>query len=246
MSSERIVITVVGGAEDGKVFEFLGTPITLGCESDNDVCLTPNDGVASHHARILQEGDHYFVQDIEGHRDNVDSGTYVGGTKVQGEASIAPGESLLLGGTCVRFDAKPLGGGLQEVSTEKETRARMYEEYLQQEGYRPEVDGDGDIVFKAEGKVYVIIVDESDDEFFLLCLPSFWIIKNQEERNRVQSAALRATADTKVAKIMIADNCVWATIEMFCLPPESFKLVFERSMRALQASVSQFVELMRS
>ena len=37
--------------------------------------------------------------------------------------------------------------------------------FLSEEGFRPQIDKEGDIVFKAEGDTYLICFNESDDDF---------------------------------------------------------------------------------
>jgi len=127
---------------------------------------------------------------------------------------------------------------------DKKQRAKMYENFLLEEGFTPTIDQDGDVIFKAEGRTYAILIDERDEEFFRLVFPNFWPIESNEERVKVEQAALQATAETKVAKIFPVRNNVWASIELFCSPPEAFKPVFSRSMSALRAAVGTFAEKM--
>lgn len=127
----------------------------------------------------------------------------------------------------------------------KRELADMYVRFLQSEGYHPELDKDGDVVFKSEGKVYLIIADEKDPNYFRLIFPNFWSIDSEAERQKVLVAADYATGRTKVAKVHTVQNNVWASTEMFFGKPEQFKEVFSRAMSALQASVANFVEKMR-
>ena len=128
----------------------------------------------------------------------------------------------------------------------KQERAEMYHEYLIDEGYAPKIDSDGDVVFKFEGGNYLLLLDEKDEEFFRLVFPGFWSIESEQERAMATQAALAATAQTKVVKVFLVDDNTWASIEMFCNPPESFKSVFLRCIRALQAGVQNFKEKMQS
>jgi hypothetical protein len=127
----------------------------------------------------------------------------------------------------------------------KAERAQIYSDYLRGEGYLPSIDQDGDVKFKKEGGIYYIMFSEEDAEFFRLVFPNFWSIETTEERAKVEKAALHATAGTKVAKVFPVKDNVWATIELFCSPPECFKPVFPRSMSALRAAVETFAEKMR-
>jgi hypothetical protein len=124
-------------------------------------------------------------------------------------------------------------------------RTAMYRTFLEEEGYRPRIDGDGDVFFKYEGRCYVIVVEETDEEFFRLIYPDFWGIESDSELAAVKEAALRATAETKVAKIFPVRDNTWATIELFCSPPETFKPIFHRCLSALRASVEKFVSQMQ-
>ncbi|MFO1495465.1 MAG: hypothetical protein U1F26_12510 [Lysobacterales bacterium] len=128
----------------------------------------------------------------------------------------------------------------------REERVAMYMNFLQEEGFMPRVDDDGDVAFKFEGGNYCILVDEHDQEFFRLIFPGFWSIESEEERIKVNYAALQATADTKVAKVFPVRNNTWATIEMFCMPPENFRTVFMRSLRALRSAVDTFRKQMHA
>jgi hypothetical protein len=127
----------------------------------------------------------------------------------------------------------------------KHLQAQMFREFLESEGYDSEIDDDGDVIFRQGGRTYLILIDEDDEEFFRLVFPNFWSIDSEEERERVEKAALYATAKTKVAKVFPVRNNVWATIEMFISPIEGFKPVFDRSMRALHVAVHSFAEKMR-
>lgn len=127
----------------------------------------------------------------------------------------------------------------------KAERVRVFSDFLRGEGYAPTTDSDGDIVYKCEGRVYLVILDEGDNEFFRIVYPGFWSIESPEERIRVERAALKACADTKVAKVFPIRDNTWATIEIFCANIEQAKAVFRRSMSALQTAVATFVEEMR-
>ena len=124
----------------------------------------------------------------------------------------------------------------------KADRARMYETYLREEGYNPKIDDDGDVAFKVEGKSYVIMVAENDPEFFRILFPNFWPIESDDERIRVLLASVEACKDTKVAKVFPVRDDTWATVEIFCMPPESFRLVFNRCLSALRTAVNTFAE----
>jgi hypothetical protein len=127
----------------------------------------------------------------------------------------------------------------------KEDNVLDFCNFLRKEGYLPSVDEDGDVVFKFEGRTYLVLLDDKDDEFFRLVFPGFWEITSEEERIMVERAALTATAETKVAKVFPVRDNTWATIELFVPDIESAQRVFNRSLRALQTAVRTFVEQMQ-
>jgi len=132
-------------------------------------------------------------------------------------------------------------GGLRMSS-----KTEMYKDYLAKEGYSPNQDG-GLLIFKKEGRTYVITVDDNDLPYFQLVFPNFWSIDNDKERAKAFAAANHATAATKVAKIYVRDDGknVWGSIEMFFESPDQFKGVFDRAMAALMAGVANFTEKMK-
>lgn len=129
-----------------------------------------------------------------------------------------------------------------------EVKARLqkvYMEFLSDEGYRPEIDKDGDVQFKREGSSYFIQVDEADPEFFRLVYPNFWSIESDAERAKALAAIEAANADTKVCKIFTQKDNLWASIEAFQGQPSDFKPVFSRMMSALRSCSSSFARNMR-
>ena len=128
----------------------------------------------------------------------------------------------------------------------KAESTRMFAEFLRGEGYIPQIDEDGDVRFKIEGRIDYAFFDEKDEHFFRLVFPSFWAIESEDERRKVQKAALEATAEIKVAKVFPVRDNVWATIELFCSTPDEAKKVFQRSMSALKAAVQEFADKMRA
>jgi hypothetical protein len=130
------------------------------------------------------------------------------------------------------------------MSMSKTERVAVIRDYLSNEGYAPQVDDDGDLLFKCEGGSYFIIIDEQDGEFYRLCYPNFWSIDNEPERAQVVKAAQAATGKTKVAKVFTVRDNTWASIELFLGSADQMNVVFKRSMSALQTAVRNFREAM--
>lgn len=132
----------------------------------------------------------------------------------------------------------------EENAMSKAERISVILEHIRTEGYVPTIDDDGDILFKAEGRSYFVILDENDEQFYRLAFPNFWSIDDEDERERVIHAASHATTKTKVAKIFPVKDDTWASVELFLSGPEEFNGVFVRSLSALQSAVRTFREAM--
>lgn len=127
----------------------------------------------------------------------------------------------------------------------KTQRVQDFCDFLRHEGYGPRLDDDGDIVFKKEGRTYVVVLDDDDPECFRILFPGFWKIESSEEAEHVVLAGMKATRETKAAKVYVVRDNACASVEMFCSSPEEPKRVFERCMGAIVTAVNKFVEEMR-
>jgi hypothetical protein len=130
----------------------------------------------------------------------------------------------------------------EKLSKSKEDLQKMYMDYLTFEGYKPEIDVDGDIQFRIDGLMCYIAIDEKDPQFFRIFSPSVWDFDNEDERKKVMSACDYVTGMTKVAKIFTIKKRVCISVELFVSSPENFKPVFFRSIGVLQNAKRKFVE----
>ncbi|AGX87737.1 T3SS (YopN, CesT) and YbjN peptide-binding chaperone 1 [Candidatus Symbiobacter mobilis] len=122
---------------------------------------------------------------------------------------------------------------------------RLYMDYLSSEGYKPDIDSDGDVRFKHEGKTYFIDVSERDPEFFRIVLANVWRIDDEQERSQVLAAADKSNALSKVTKVFTVNDRVWVSIELFVAHPEDFRPLFSRAMSALDNGLGNFVTALR-
>jgi hypothetical protein len=130
-------------------------------------------------------------------------------------------------------------------SLNKSEIQQLYTDYLKAEGYKPEVDADGDVIFKRDGRTYFIQVSEKDPEFFRIVLANIWSVEDEKERAKVLVAADSSNAKSKVSKVHTLRNNVWVSVEFFFERPEDFKGVFRRAMSALDNGAFNFAINMR-
>jgi pSer/pThr/pTyr-binding forkhead associated (FHA) protein len=103
-----ITITIMSGAEDGKLSETDKTQIMLGRHPDDDICLLYDNRVSEHHARIIEDSGSYFIEDVGSEGKGSRNGTYIEGydKKIILKTSISPGQLILLGYVWVKFDVR--------------------------------------------------------------------------------------------------------------------------------------------
>lgn len=156
-------------------------------------------------------------------------------------------KTLCLSLLSIAFAFSSLSASAQKDKGER-TKAsvqKMYTSFLEDEGYKPEIDDDGDVRFKREGKTYFINVDADDAICFRLVLANIWPIESEEERQEVRVAMDHCNAQAKVAKAYMVRDDVWVAIETFVSKPEDFKAIFSRSLSALDYGVGLFANRMR-
>ena len=104
MISENIRITIMSGAEDGKVFTLDHSPVTIGRHPEDDIYIPYDTRVSRHHARITCEGDNYSIEDVGSDGKGSKNGTYVDEKKIATKTAIHPGEMILVGAVWIKFE----------------------------------------------------------------------------------------------------------------------------------------------
>jgi hypothetical protein len=89
----------------------------------------------------------------------------------------------------------------------------LVKEYLAQEGYRYEIDNDGDVHFKYQGVNLFFTDSGNDSNFFRIIMPSIYDVDNN--RVKVLEAANTVTRDIKVLKAFLVGDHLWLSIEIF-------------------------------
>ncbi len=120
-------------------------------------------------------------------------------------------------------------------------RRAVYLEWLTAEGYRPEIDEDGDVRFKSEGFL-MFVMSSTDPTYLQLLLPNFWSIDDASERAAAHVSANEVNRNLKVAKVFqneAADD-VSATVEMFVSDPREAIPHLARCLRVLATAVAMF------
>jgi hypothetical protein len=94
-------LEVVGGPMDGQVRRISKAILTIGRSENNDFALPNDPMISGTHARVVREGDHFWLEDL-GSR----NGTYFGDERLRARSLIAPGTNFVVGRTCLEFTAR--------------------------------------------------------------------------------------------------------------------------------------------
>ena len=95
---DYIEVEVVGGPMDGFHRRLSSAAFTIGRGEKNDLTLSLDDMVSTSHARIVKEGEHYWLEDLYSR-----NGTFVGDKRIKARVLIATGALFVVGRTCIEF-----------------------------------------------------------------------------------------------------------------------------------------------
>lgn len=107
-------------------------------------------------------------------------------------------------------------------------RRDFVREFLAGEGYRPEVDKDGDIFIKKEGRTLYVILDDDDTGYYRVLLPTIDRMEENESKVPYYLACNEGNRVVKVAKVWIQEDTVHVTAETFFSDVEAFTKNLER------------------
>lgn len=112
-------------------------------------------------------------------------------------------------------------------------------EFLSEEGFRPKIDDDGDIVFKVSGDTYLICFREQDPDY--ISVRKYFSLDEDHDLT-IYRLANKITAQYVVGKCTIVDmNGDTLLLEIDSLEElDSFKKNFERYLQIIQEMEADF------
>lgn len=117
-------------------------------------------------------------------------------------------------------------------------------DFLSEEGFRPKLDEDQDIVFKCEGRNFLCFPSEKDEKFFQLVMPFIFEV-SEDNREMVLDVCNEVTRGMKVAKCVITDaeeSSVWLLYETYVDDPSNLGEVFSRALSTLFTAYQEFTD----
>ena len=112
---------------------------------------------------------------------------------------------------------------------------------LEKKGYKPEIDDDGDIIFRYQMKDIVVYTGDEEDSYVTVLFPQFYEIVDGEE-TLVLATCNSLTRKLKLAKVFVDMNfnTISASCEFFYANEEALEHSLNYSLRMLGVVRSQF------
>lgn len=145
--------------------------------------------------------------------------------------------TLLL--TCFAFSASAQFDA--ETQIKKKLIQDKYVAFLNDKGYSPEVDGDGDIKFKYKEKSYYITIDMKDESFFRMARLANLKLSNEADITKAKEICHNVTQDVKVAKVYWLKGVIWVSSELLLADKDDYKVIFDRSLSLTEKAYLSFV-----
>ncbi len=108
-------------------------------------------------------------------------------------------------------------------------------DFLKTQGFCPEVDEHGGIIFKYQMATFLFINNDEDEEFFQLAMPHIYQVTD-DNRDIVLEAANKTNTSMKVAKISVLDDSVWAFFEILLDQSPDVKDIIPRALNILMGA----------
>lgn len=118
-------------------------------------------------------------------------------------------------------------------------------EFLREEGFCPKENEYG-LDFKCEGKNFVFLYDEEDDQYFRLMMPNIFEV-TEENRDAVLRALNETNASIKVVKVYTpVPQAVWIGFEVLVDSTPVLEDIVPRGINMLRAAQQRFYESLQN
>ena len=116
--------------------------------------------------------------------------------------------------------------------------------FLKEQGFCPQVDERGSIIFKYQMSTFIFMNNDEDEEFFQLAYPGIFDV-TEENRELVLEAANKVNSRIKVAKVIIPDDDVWVLFEVILDQSPEVSSIIQRGLGILMHARQNFYEALQ-
>lgn len=133
----------------------------------------------------------------------------------------------------------------QEYTEEQKKLQRDISTFLKEEGYLPEIDSKGNLMFKKEGNKYYILIDKRDEGPLYLSISQSYVYSDLYSRTKIVEALDELNLNKGVKVLCFEDNYSYRA-EMYLVNAEHFKYTFYKLMEQLSALKLQLTGICNS
>ena len=116
--------------------------------------------------------------------------------------------------------------------------------FLKEQGFCPQVDENGSIIFKYQMSTFIFLNNDEDEEFFQLAFPYISDV-TEENHELVLEAANKVNSKIKVAKVIIPGDDVWVLFEVILDQSPEVGSIIQRGLGILMGARRAFYEEMQ-
>lgn len=116
--------------------------------------------------------------------------------------------------------------------------------FLKEQGFCPQVDEHGSIIFKYQMSTFIFMNNDEDEEFFQLGFPGIFDV-TEENRELALEAANKVNSKIKVAKVIIPGDDVWVLFEVILDQSPEVGSIIQRGLGILMHARQTFYEEMQ-
>ena len=120
----------------------------------------------------------------------------------------------------------------------------MVMNFLKEQGFCPQVDEKGSIIFKYQMSTFIFMNNDDDEEFFQLAFPSIFDV-TEENRELVLETANKINCRLKVAKVNVPNDDVWVLFEVILDQSPEVGSIIERGLNILMHTRQAFYEALQ-
>lgn len=120
----------------------------------------------------------------------------------------------------------------------------LVKDWLASEGYKYNIDSDGDLIFMYQGFGMWVRADENDPLFLSIVMPNIYEVDN--DYDKVQRALNQLNSSIKTVKGFVVNDNVWLAIEMYIDSSPEMDDFLERCLDILIAGGRKFAEELRN
>ena len=120
----------------------------------------------------------------------------------------------------------------------------MVMNFLKEQGFCPQVDEKGSIIFKYQMSTFIFMNNDDDEEFFQLAFPSIFDV-TEENRELVLETANKINCRLKVAKVIVPNDDVWVLFEVILDQSPEVGSIIERGLNILMHTRQAFYEALQ-